>query len=99
VNCYQAPGQWNETNQSSESHLIEFWSVPHCFSHLKSCKIQNYRDFPDELRFATHILQNATSLQMMKICFGAVGPRETADIRNELSSFPRSSEDCQILFE
>ena len=95
MNCYQ--GQWNETNQSSD--LIEFWSVPACFSHLKSFTIQNYHDFPDELRFATHILQNATSLQMMKICFGFVGTREKADIRNELSLFPRSSEHCKISFE
>ncbi|XP_028806278.1 F-box/FBD/LRR-repeat protein At5g56420-like [Neltuma alba] len=88
--------------------IIEFndteWlgeSVPECVSsHLKEFHLGNYRGLYDELELARFIMKNASFLNIISIR-GRVTLTEnsTQEMLQRLSSCPKSSVNCRLLFE
>ncbi|KOM56849.1 hypothetical protein LR48_Vigan10g274100 [Vigna angularis] len=78
-------------------------SVPACISsHLKTCRLENYRGSIDEFRFARYIMQNATYLRTMKIkicTYNNSTHWEKFDMKRDLSSCIKNSDTCKLSFE
>lgn len=90
--------------QKSSSYLTfrKDWknpnSIPKCVSsHLKRCEIRHYEGRNGDLQFARYILQNARFLQVMKLNVSSPSYGKS-QIIEDLSSCPRSSEGCKLLF-
>ncbi|XP_057426145.1 F-box/FBD/LRR-repeat protein At4g26340-like [Lotus japonicus] len=73
--------------------------VPECFSsHHRKCFLKDFTGVECQKRFARYVMQNSASLCTMKICT-APNHRRTLEILTELTSYPRSSAVCELLFK
>lgn len=86
-------------------HAENVWpdslAVPECFSsQLRKCFLIHFLGVECEMRFAKYVMKNSTSLRTMTICCAPnLDPQYKLDIIAELTSCPRSSETCDLLFK
>jgi hypothetical protein len=75
------------------------WAEPERFpqclsSYLRTCTIHNFLGLQSELMLAKYILKNARNLQIMKIW----NIRFHHEMKRKLSTCPKASPTCQLLF-
>ncbi|CAA7032718.1 unnamed protein product [Microthlaspi erraticum] len=74
-------------------------SVPGCFSSsLKTLTWANYEGREEEKQVAAFILRSASFLKKATISSKATDPKEKLEMIKELSSSPRRSPTCQLIF-
>ncbi|XP_057442758.1 FBD-associated F-box protein At5g56370-like [Lotus japonicus] len=77
------------------------FNVPEClFSQLRKCSITNYSGTESEQQFAKYMMKNSGVLQTMTICTACSSKlQDKFEMLKELSSCPRSSAICELLFK
>lgn len=95
--CWQRP--LRERKEGEKWRMPE--SVAKCVSsELRICQVRGFEGQECELEFARYILKNASVLQTLRVC-SVRASNYDAKLRmlKKLSSYPRTSATCQLLFE
>jgi hypothetical protein len=86
--------------RGSEEDILHNWvepeAVPQCLSsYLRICTIHNFLGLQSEFTLVEYILKNARNLQIMRMQNIRDHPDE---IERKLSTCPKASATCQLVF-
>ncbi|CAJ2672337.1 unnamed protein product [Trifolium pratense] len=96
LELHQASFDIRENQEDVLQNLAEPEVVPQCLSsHLRSCTIHNFLGIQSKLMLIKYVLKNARNLQFMRIQNIRDHPDE---IETELSTCPKASTTCQLVF-
>ncbi|MED6158442.1 hypothetical protein PIB30_032766 [Stylosanthes scabra] len=75
--------------------------VPGCLtSHLRYCTLKNFYGSEVDVQFAIYIMQNASVLKRMTICCpDTSSDGDKLQLLKRISKIPRTSKNCELLFE